>query len=421
MADELSRAYLNDEVPNLEYQTITVHSVKSLAVSAQKVKWIAAETKADSDLAQIMAWFETDQWPSSPSSLSSRLARYFLLLPFLSEVDGMLFFENRLVVPSSVRPFFLAKLHEGHLGIEKTKRLARETVNWPGMTVDITNFVKACSVCQKFARNNIKQPLQSYLIASYPRQQLAADIATFNGKDFRVVVDKFSNWPEVLQIASKTAAEVVSHLKKLFACHGIPEMIVSDNNPFNSATYLSFADEWGFHPVFTSPHYPQSNGHAERTVQTVKMLLRKCLEDGTSFQYALLQYRNTPVADTGFSPAQTLHGRRLRTKLPVASQLLTPQCVPHYVIVANKEKSQAVQQYYYNRSAEDLPPLESSQKVWVKDDCAERQWQPATVRQVGPTPRSFVIDKENSGGTVVRNRRFLRPRNTLIRPSRFRD
>ncbi|KAK7605162.1 hypothetical protein V9T40_007020 [Parthenolecanium corni] len=252
VADAFSRAYLIDEIPNLEYQTITVHFFKLLAVSAQKAEWIAAETKADSDLAQIMAWTEKDQWPSLPSSQSPGLARYLSLCPFLSAVDGMLFFEYCLVVPSSVRLFFLAKLHEGHLVVEKTKQLARETVYWPGMTVDISNFVKVCSLCQKFARNNVKQPLQSYPIASYQWQHLAADIATIDKEDFLVVVDKFSNWPED---------------------------------------------------------------------------------------------QNTPVADTGFFPAQILLGRCFQKKLQVASQLLNPQCVPHVVIVANKEKSQAVQQY----------------------------------------------------------------------------
>lgn len=70
VADAFSLAYLMDEIPNLEYQIITVHFFKLLAVSARKAEWIAAETKADSNLVQIMSWIETDQWPSLPSSQS---------------------------------------------------------------------------------------------------------------------------------------------------------------------------------------------------------------------------------------------------------------------------------------------------------------------------------------------------------------
>lgn len=322
VADALSRAYLTDEKPNLAYQTVIVHAVKSVAITPQKVEQLAASTKSDAVLQKVLQWVETDDWPANVAKLSKQESQYVSLRPSLSICDGLLFYENRLIVPTDERAMIVAKLHEGHLGAEKTKRLGRETVFWPGMTTEIDIFVNACQTCQKFARNNTSQPLQPYPISSYPWQQLAVDIATLNSRDFLIVIDKFSNWPEVIPIASKAAKEIVSRLQQLFACHGIPEVIISDNNPFNSAEYLQFASDWGFQARFTSPHHAQANGHAERTVQTVKTLLRKSLEDGTSFQYALLQYRNTPIADTGFSPAQVLFGRRLRTKVPVASNLL---------------------------------------------------------------------------------------------------
>jgi hypothetical protein len=65
----------------------------------------------------------------------------------------------------------------------------------------------------------------------------------------------------------------------------------------------------------SSPVYPQSNGLAERTVQTVKNLLQKAKASGEDPYLSLLSYRSTPASDAG-SPAQLLMNRRLRTALP---------------------------------------------------------------------------------------------------------
>lgn len=421
VADALSRAYLLDEPANLDYQSVTVHAVAALAVSPEKADWIASETKADPLLSVVTDWIRNDSWPQSQSSLAPGLKKFLAMRPSLSMSGELLFFENRLVVPAELQPYFVQKLHEGHLGAEKAKRLARESVFWHGMSKDIVSFTLACTTCQKFARNNPSEPLKPYHIPRYPWQVVAVDIATFGKQDFLVVVDKYSNWPEVVRLSSKSASEVILLLQNLFARHGIPETVISDNNPFNSLAYNSFAEEWGFTPVFTSPHFAQSNGHAERAVQTVKSILKKCLDENSNVSYALLQYRNTPLPDTGCSPARALMGRRLRTKLPVASTLLHPRIADPATIIGSKERSQQMQKYYYDRASEELSELEPQQPVWVKDNLADQEWQPAVVVEAGQNPRSFVIEKEEGGGKYVRNRRFLRPRIDLQKPARFRD
>ena len=71
-------------------------------------------------------------------------------------------------------------------------------------------------------------------------------------------------------------AEVVNQSKSILSRHGIPDEIVSDNGPqYSSHEYATFAKEYGFRHVTSSPKYPQANGESERAVKTVKSLLQK--------------------------------------------------------------------------------------------------------------------------------------------------
>lgn len=102
----------------------------------------------------------------------------------------------------------------------------------------------------------------------------------------------------------------------MFATHGIPLEVYADNMPFGSKECFDFSKKWSFKFVTSSPRYPQSNGLAERAVQTAKNILRKT----ESLQLSLLEYRNTPITGTDKSPAQMLMSRMLRSKLPAMTK-----------------------------------------------------------------------------------------------------
>ena len=66
----------------------------------------------------------------------------------------------------------------------------------------------------------------------------------------------------------------------------------------------------------SSPQYPQSNGIAERYVQTMKASLIKTMEEGEDIDLALLTYKATPLSHNLPSPAELLNSRKYRTLLP---------------------------------------------------------------------------------------------------------
>ena len=71
---------------------------------------------------------------------------------------------------------------------------------------------------------------------------------------------------------------------------------MSDNMPYASQEFREFAKEWGIRLITSSPLYAQSNGQAERYVQTMKRMLEKAAEEKKDPHLALLEYRNTPLA-----------------------------------------------------------------------------------------------------------------------------
>lgn len=110
----------------------------------------------------------------------------------------------------------------------------------------------------------------------YPWQNVGTDLFQLKGDTYLLVVDYFSRYPEIKKIASKTSLNIISALKPFFARFGIPETVLSDNGPqYASHEFQEFSEAYDFNHVTISPLFPQSNGQAERTVQTVKRLLKE--------------------------------------------------------------------------------------------------------------------------------------------------
>lgn len=85
-----------------------------------------------------------------------------------------------------------------------------------------------------------------------------------------------SKFPEIMKLKDTTSSSVIVAMKSLFARHGIPDAVISDNGPpYASAEFKDFAESWEFRHVTSSSTHAQSNGQAERTVQTIKNMLKK--------------------------------------------------------------------------------------------------------------------------------------------------
>ncbi len=107
---------------------------------------------------------------------------------------------------------------------------------------------------------------------------------------------------------TESTPSIVNTLKVAFTRHSIPEILRSDNGPqLSSQEFKNFTDKYDIKHNTSSPHFPSSNGQAERAVQTVKNLLK----NSTDPFLALLLYRATPLPWCGRSSSELLMGRKI--------------------------------------------------------------------------------------------------------------
>ena len=79
-----------------------------------------------------------------------------------------------------------------------------------------------------------------------------------------------------MAVVTTPSQQAIKILRNLFATHGLPEMVVSDNgSAFTSAEYQTFVKRNGIRHVRSAPYHPSSNGQAERVVQTFKEAILK--------------------------------------------------------------------------------------------------------------------------------------------------
>ena len=91
-----------------------------------------------------------------------------------------------------------------------------------------------------------------------------------------LVIDYFSRYIEIAKLSNTSSDAVITQLKSMFARHGIPQYVVSDNGPqYSAEIFCKFAKDYGFTDITSSPKYPQANGEAERAIKTIKSLLKK--------------------------------------------------------------------------------------------------------------------------------------------------
>ena len=156
---------------------------------------------------------------------------------------------------------------------------AKETVYWMGMNDQLEQLVLNCQLCLKYSRSkdkNIPNTALGHEIPPVPWSKVATDIFHFELNSYLLVVDYTSRFPIVRELKSMSAQHITKHFRLIFSEYGWLDTLVSDNGLcYIAETFTNLMKEYAVNHITSSPHYPKSNGLAEKFIQIVKNLFYK--------------------------------------------------------------------------------------------------------------------------------------------------
>ncbi|XP_013139456.1 PREDICTED: uncharacterized protein K02A2.6-like [Papilio polytes] len=309
----------------------------------------------------------------------------------LYEELGCVMWGHRLVVPEQCKGKILKIIHEPHMGIVKSKALARSYVWWAGLDEAVERTCRECAACAAQADSPPRQTPRMWPWPARPWSRLHLDfLGPIAGKTYLVVVDATSKWLEIFNMSGISASYLIDRLNELFSRFGIPRQIVTDNGAqFTSKEFEYFNKFNGIEHVFTAPYHPASNGLAENAVKTLKRVIKKAIQEKQNINRALwsflLYYRNVEHSTTGESPAMLLLGRRVRTRLDA----IKPDREGHVRRAQQRQQEAATGA---NRN------LDRSDEVWYRQYLKGEKWIPGQIVEVLGSS-SYKI--KGTGGEVV--------------------
>ena len=158
-------------------------SICNLPVTGGRLQQYQKAQESDPVCAQVRRYC-MEGWPDEKKKISSELSQYWKVRSHLVVCqDGLLLFGSRIVVPKSLQRETLDRIHDGHQGVQRCRLRAKISVWWPGISREIENTVKDCSVC---ARNFFprRERMISSELPQYPWQKIGVDLFHQKGNDY---------------------------------------------------------------------------------------------------------------------------------------------------------------------------------------------------------------------------------------------
>ena len=383
-ADAMSRLVPLTKEDESETEQFMISYVDELPITAGD---LASGTRKDPVLARVYD-FTLHGWPQSVED--PLLQPYFSRRDELSADQGCVLWGLRVVIPGMYRDRLLDELHQEHHGICRMKSLARGYLWWPGLDADIAQRVSGCQVCAAVSKLPPKAPLHPWKWPTKPWERIHIDFFEKDRSTFLIVIDAYSKWLEVIPMTSTSSLKTIEVLRSLFARFGLPEEVVSDNGPqLSSEEFAQFLKQNGVKFTRVPPYHPASNGAAERSVQTTKVVLAKQVLDvktsKLSLQHRLanflIMYRSTPHTVTGQSPAQLFLGRQIRN----CFTLLKPN------LSKAVEEQQLKQKQYHDEGRVKCREFKLNDVVLVRNwRRGVERWIPGRITQV-KGPRTYLV------------------------------
>ena len=156
----------------------------------------------------------------------------------LSTKFGVVFYDDRIIIPKSLRTTIIMLLHKGHAAINKMTAAAKPFW-WPRLVRDIQQKCDECIPC-KMAGKNIKPQLPMTEINYLPpaektNQEIQLDFIgpiRFKHRRFYILIsiDRYSRWPVacICEASTHRKNSKKNFLEQYITLNGLPQSIRTD-------------------------------------------------------------------------------------------------------------------------------------------------------------------------------------------------
>ena len=259
---------------------------------------------------------------------------------------------------------------------------------WPALYGELKDLITNCTTCLKFSAQKPTSNKQhaGHEIPIHPWSKLTSDIFHFEGDSYLLIVDYTSHFPIIRKLNSMTGKAIAHHMQSIFSKYRCPNTLVTDNRPcYTSKEFQTLMQSMSVHHLTSSPHFPQSNGLAEKYVGIIKNVFHKAKEEGQSPCTSLMVYRNTLLNGTLQSLMQILQGRQACTDLPLSHAAWVQMGINHTLWPAAEILH--VKDKMVSSLTHDIPIGQNVMYMEPND----KRWYPATVISQLPEKRSYLL------------------------------
>nr|GFA80470.1 putative reverse transcriptase domain-containing protein [Tanacetum cinerariifolium] len=249
--------------------------------------------------------------------------------------DGTLCLNGRIWLPcyGDLRSVIMHESHKSkcsiYPGSEKMYQDVKKLYWWPNMKADIAMYVSKCLTCAgvKAEHQRPSGLLVQLAIPEWKWDNITMDFITKLLKSSQgidtiwVIVDRLTKSAHFLPIRENDPLDKLArlYLNRIVARHGIPISIICDRDGrFTSNFWKSIQKALGIDICMSTAYHPETDGQSERTIQTLKDMLRACVIDfGKGWvkhlPLAEFSYNNSYHASMKAAPYEALYGQKCRS------------------------------------------------------------------------------------------------------------
>jgi len=207
-----------------------------------------------------------------------------------SKEQGLVLFRGKVYIPKNINlRLEIIKLHHdtpvaGHLGQWKTLELVTCNYWWPGITMQIKNYVSGCDYCQRMKSFPEKPAgkLKPNEATSQPWKDIITDFITglpeAQGYDALFVTYwHHTKQAHIISTSTTTSARGLATLFRdhVWKLHGLPETALSDRGPQFAAEFMKELIEiLGIKTKLSTAYHPQINRQTEQVNKEIEQYLR---------------------------------------------------------------------------------------------------------------------------------------------------